>query len=130
MSILNIIKDDIKKSYLLIIIITCCFVLLLSLYTVKNNPYRLIETMRAKKQIINLQNLNKIYQINPIKDIDEYMEIDKVPKKYKTLFVSGSELRHRLEHNHEIPEWFSYPDIVEEPVSKFGSISNIAVDHI
>ena len=49
-----------------------------------------------------------------VQDIDEYMEIDKVPKEYKTLFVSGSELRHRLEHNHEIPEWFSYPDIVEE----------------
>jgi len=49
-----------------------------------------------------------------VQDIDEYMEIDKVPKEYKSLSVSGSELRHRLEHNHEIPDWFSYPDIVEE----------------
>ena len=49
-----------------------------------------------------------------VQDIDEYMEIDKVPKEYKSLSVSGSELRHRLENNHEIPEWFSYPDIVEE----------------
>jgi len=49
-----------------------------------------------------------------VQDIDDYMEIDKVPKKYKALFISGSDLRHRLEHNQEIPEWFSYPDIVEE----------------
>ena len=49
-----------------------------------------------------------------VQDIDEYMEIDKVPKEYKSLSVSGSELRHRLENNHEIPDWFSYPDIVEE----------------
>ena len=49
-----------------------------------------------------------------VQDIDEYMEIDKVPEKYKTLSVSGTELRHRLENNQEIPEWFSYPDIVEE----------------
>tara|TARA_Y100000996_G_scaffold20365_1_gene14981 strand:- start:207 stop:1844 length:1638 start_codon:yes stop_codon:yes gene_type:complete len=49
-----------------------------------------------------------------VQDIDEYMEINKVPKKYKSLFISGTELRHRLENNHEIPEWFSYPDIVEE----------------
>ena len=49
-----------------------------------------------------------------VQDIDDYMEIDKVPKEYKTLFISGSDLRHRLEHNQEIPEWFSYPDIVEE----------------
>ena len=49
-----------------------------------------------------------------VKDIDKYMEIDKVPKKYKSLFISGTELRHRLENNQEIPEWFSYPDIVDE----------------
>jgi len=49
-----------------------------------------------------------------VQDIDEYMEINKVPKKYKSLFISGTELRHRLENNHEIPKWFSYPDIVEE----------------
>jgi len=49
-----------------------------------------------------------------VQDLDEYMEITKVPKDQKTLFISGTELRHRLEHNQEIPEWFSYPDVVEE----------------
>ena len=49
-----------------------------------------------------------------VQDIDEYMEINKVPKKYKSLSISGTELRNRLENDHEIPEWFSYPDIVEE----------------
>ncbi len=49
-----------------------------------------------------------------VQDIDEYMEIDKVPKKYKSLSISGTELRNRLENDHEIPEWFSYPDIVKE----------------
>jgi len=49
-----------------------------------------------------------------VQDIDEYMEIDKVPKNYKTLSISGTELRHRLEFGQEIPEWFTYPDIVKE----------------
>ena len=49
-----------------------------------------------------------------VQDIDDYMEIDKVPKEYKKISISGSDLRHRLEHNQEIPEWFSYPDIVKE----------------
>ena len=49
-----------------------------------------------------------------VQDIDDYMEINKVPKEYKTLSISGSDLRHRLEQNHEIPDWFSYSDIVEE----------------
>ncbi|MBI72630.1 MAG: adenylyltransferase [Candidatus Marinimicrobia bacterium] len=49
-----------------------------------------------------------------VKDVDKYMEIDKVPKKYKSLSISGTELRHRLENNQEIPDWFSYSDIVDE----------------
>ena len=49
-----------------------------------------------------------------VHNLDEYMEITKVPKEQKTLFISGTELRHKLEHNQEIPEWFSYPDVVEE----------------
>ncbi len=49
-----------------------------------------------------------------VKDIDKYMEIDKVPKEYKSLSISGTELRYRLENNQDIPDWFSYPDIVDE----------------
>ena len=76
-------------------------------------PYDAQELVAKHEKDINIK-MVPFKMMVYVEDIDEYMEIDKVPKKYKTLSVSGSELRHRLENNHEIPEWFSYPDIVEE----------------
>ena len=49
-----------------------------------------------------------------VEDKDSYMTIDEVPKNYKTLNISGSELREKLENGQEIPNWFSYPDVVSE----------------
>ena len=49
-----------------------------------------------------------------VKDKDCYMPIDEVPKNTKTLNISGTELRQKLENGQRIPEWFSYPDVVNE----------------
>ena len=49
-----------------------------------------------------------------VKEIEKYMEIDKVSKNHTALKLSGTELRLKLENNEEIPEWFTYPEIVEE----------------
>ena len=45
---------------------------------------------------------------------DEYLEIDTVKKDEKFLNISGTELREKLEKGQKIPEWFSYPDIIDE----------------
>ena len=45
---------------------------------------------------------------------DEYLEIDTVSKDEKFLNISGTELREKLEKGQKIPEWFSYPDIIDE----------------
>jgi len=76
-------------------------------------PYDAQEIVAKHEKEINIK-MVPFKMMVYVQDIDEYMEIDKVPKGYKALSVSGTELRHRLETNHEIPEWFSYPDIVEE----------------
>ena len=49
-----------------------------------------------------------------IQEKDKYMEIDKVPKEYKPLNISGTDFRNKLENGESIPEWFSYPDVVKE----------------
>ena len=49
-----------------------------------------------------------------VEDKKEYLEIDKLPKNCKPLSLSGTEFRRKLEQNEEIPEWFSYPEVVEE----------------
>ncbi|KAF1934304.1 sulfate adenylyltransferase [Didymella exigua CBS 183.55] len=45
-------------------------------------------------------------------DTDEYKPVDEVTKGVKTLDISGTELRKRLRTGQEIPEWFSYPEVV------------------
>ena len=48
----------------------------------------------------------------PAKDV--YMPIDEVPEGTETASISGTELRELLNTGAEIPEWFSYPEIVAE----------------
>lgn len=45
-------------------------------------------------------------------DSDEYRPKDEVPTGVRTLDISGTELRNRLRTGREIPEWFSYPEVV------------------
>ncbi|KAK3336832.1 hypothetical protein B0T19DRAFT_52288 [Cercophora scortea] len=45
-------------------------------------------------------------------DSDEYAPHDEIPKGVRTLNISGTELRARLRSGREIPEWFSYPEVV------------------
>lgn len=49
-----------------------------------------------------------------VEDRGEYRPIDDVPKDAKVLSISGTELRRRLDKGLDIPEWFSYPEVVEE----------------
>ncbi|KAG9244991.1 ATP sulfurylase [Calycina marina] len=46
-------------------------------------------------------------------DSDEYRPKDEVEKGVRTLDISGTELRNRLRTGREIPEWFSYPEVVK-----------------
>ena len=45
-------------------------------------------------------------------DSDEYKPDDEVPDGVRTLNISGTELRSRLRSGKDIPEWFSYPEVV------------------
>ncbi|KAF2397434.1 bifunctional sulfate adenylyltransferase subunit 1/adenylylsulfate kinase protein-like protein [Trichodelitschia bisporula] len=45
-------------------------------------------------------------------DSDEYRPKDEVEAGIRTLDISGTELRRRLRTGAEIPEWFSYPEVV------------------
>lgn len=45
-------------------------------------------------------------------DSDEYKPDDEVKPGVRALNISGTELRARLRSGREIPEWFSYPEVV------------------
>ncbi|KAI0109430.1 putative sulfate adenylyltransferase [Hypoxylon sp. NC0597] len=46
-------------------------------------------------------------------DKDEYAPVDQIPKDARTLNISGTELRSRLRSGRDIPDWFSYPEVVK-----------------
>lgn len=56
----------------------------------------------------------------------EYRAIDEISEDTRTLSISGSELRRRLDKGLDIPAWFSYPEVVAElrntrpPLNKRG----------
>lgn len=49
-----------------------------------------------------------------IEDLAEYLPRSQVPKGARVLMLSGTELRKRLREGLEIPEWYSYPEVIEE----------------
>ncbi|KAI9670751.1 MAG: Sulfate adenylyltransferase [Caeruleum heppii] len=51
-------------------------------------------------------------QMTYLPDSDEYKPKDEVSPETRTLDISGTELRSRLRTGKDIPEWFSYPEVV------------------
>jgi sulfate adenylyltransferase len=49
-----------------------------------------------------------------VPDQDRYYPQNDVDASWKTLDISGTELRARLADGREIPEWFSFPEVVTE----------------
>jgi sulfate adenylyltransferase len=49
-----------------------------------------------------------------VQDLDTYVPEDEVPPGARTLNLSGTELRRLLARGSEIPEWFTFPDVVKE----------------
>ncbi len=49
-----------------------------------------------------------------VPETKSYQPIDEVPKNQEILNISGTQLRDMLAAGEEIPEWFSYPGVIEE----------------
>ena len=76
-------------------------------------PYdaqRLLREHEAEIGVQMVPSREVVYVANQSRYIPE----DQVPDGTAVLRVSGSELRRRLVTGEDIPEWFSYPDVVRE----------------
>jgi sulfate adenylyltransferase len=49
-----------------------------------------------------------------LEDHDKYVPDNEVPNGSRVLNISGTELRHRLNEGRDIPNWFTYPEVVQE----------------
>ncbi len=76
-------------------------------------PYDAQELYEAHEDELGVKMVDfKLMVYDP--EDDRYLPVDEVPEGRKTLSISGTELRERLADGREIPEWFSYPEVVAE----------------
>jgi sulfate adenylyltransferase len=76
-------------------------------------PYDAQELMVEHQEELGVEMVPfKLMVFVPEKDI--YLPIDEVPEGTETLSISGTELRDKLASGADIPEWFTYPEVVAE----------------
>jgi sulfate adenylyltransferase len=76
-------------------------------------PYDAQELLKKHEEELGIHMVpfqNMVY----LADKDKYVPDDEVPEGAQVKSISGTELRDRLAEGREIPEWFSFPEVVEE----------------
>jgi sulfate adenylyltransferase len=52
--------------------------------------------------------------VSYVEDLDTYMPQDEIPPGSRTLDISGTELRRRLQEGRDLPSWFTFPEVADE----------------
>ncbi len=52
--------------------------------------------------------------VSYVEELDTYLPEDEVPPGARTLDISGTELRRRLQEGRELPAWFTFPEVADE----------------
>ena len=76
-------------------------------------PYDAQELLKTHEEEIGVEMVPFRMMVYLPED-DAYFPIDEVPEGKKSVSISGTELRDRLADGRDIPEWFSFPDVVSE----------------
>src|SRR5690606_24009380 len=90
-------------------------------------PYAAQELFAAHQDELDIT-MVPFQQMVWVEDRAQYLPVDETTPDMKVRTISGTEVRRRLREGLDIPEWFSYPQIVEElrrsypPRSKQGFV--------
>lgn len=74
-------------------------------------PYAAQEAAREHEEELGIQ-IVPFEEMVYVDDLAQYMRRPEVPEGAKVLSFSGTELRRRLREGLEVPEWFSYPEVI------------------
>jgi sulfate adenylyltransferase len=77
------------------------------------DPYAAQELFKEHAGEIGIEMVD-FKQMVYVQEKAQYYPIDEVPEGSTVLDISGTELRRRLREGLEIPEWFSFPNVVAE----------------
>jgi len=76
-------------------------------------PYDAQELFKAHAAEIGIEMVD-FKQMVFVQEKAQYYPVDEVPEGSTVLDISGTELRRRLQEGIEIPDWFSFPAVVDE----------------
>src|SRR3990172_4066943 len=76
-------------------------------------PYDAQELLKTHQDELGIQ-MVPFRQMLYVPDMDTYFPEDEVPKAAKTLDISGTEQRRRLQEGLELPGWFTFPAVEKE----------------
>jgi sulfate adenylyltransferase len=76
-------------------------------------PYDAQELMRKFEKELDIT-MVPFQEMVYVEDRAQYIAMDETKEGEKVLSISGTEFRRRLNEGLEIPEWFSFPKVVEE----------------
>ena len=76
-------------------------------------PYDAQELVRQHQAEIGIEMVD-FKQMVYVQERAQYFPIDEVPEGTTVLDISGTELRRRLREGLEIPDWFSFPEVVTQ----------------
>jgi sulfate adenylyltransferase len=77
------------------------------------DPYAAQDLVRQHQEEIGIEMVD-FKQMVYVQEKAQYYPIDEVPEGSTVLDISGTELRRRLREGLEIPDWFSFPEVVTE----------------
>jgi len=76
-------------------------------------PYDAQDLFKQHQEEIGLEMVDFKHMVY-VQEKAQYFPANEVPKEDTVLDISGTELRRRLAEGLEIPEWFSFPEVVTE----------------
>jgi sulfate adenylyltransferase len=76
-------------------------------------PYAAQDLLRRHEEEIGVR-MVPFQAMAYVPELDSHLPEDEVPADARTVSISGTELRRRLERGMEIPEWFTFPDVARE----------------
>jgi sulfate adenylyltransferase len=76
-------------------------------------PYDAQELMRAHEKELHIE-MVPFKMVVFVENRAQYVPVDETQEGDNVLNISGTEFRRRLQVGLEIPDWFSYPEVIEE----------------
>jgi sulfate adenylyltransferase len=76
-------------------------------------PYDAQEMVREHEEELGV-GMVPFQMVSYVEELDAYLPQDEIPEGKRTLDISGTELRRRLQQGSELPTWFTFPEVADE----------------